>query len=212
MKITAVIPAYNEEKTLRGVLEPVMQCDEISQVIVVNDGSTDRTAEIAGEMGVDLITLPYNQGKGAAVKAGVAATQAEIILLLDADLVGLTTDHIRALLSPVIKGEAMMTVGVFTEGRISTDISQQVAPVLNGQRAVRRELVVALPDLDQTKYGIEVVLTRYARTHHCKVVWVPLPKLTQVMKEEKLGFYQGFRARMRMYWQIIKVLVATKTP
>ena len=145
MKITAVIPAYNEEKTLRGVLEPVMQCDEISQVIVVNDGSTDRTAEIAGEMGVDLITLPYNQGKGAAVKAGVAATQAEIILLLDADLVGLTTDHIRALLSPVIKGEAMMTVGVFTEGRISTDISQQVAPVLNGQRAVRRELVVALP-------------------------------------------------------------------
>ena len=211
MKIAAVIPAYNEELTLPGVLEPVMQCDELSQVIVVSDGSTDRTAEIAREMGAELIVLPYNQGKGAAVMAGVAATSAEIILLLDADLVGLTPVHITALLSPVIKEEAMMAIGVFTEGRISTDLSQQVAPVLNGQRAVRRELLTSLPDLDHTKYGIEVVLTRYARTHHCKVVRVPLPKLTQVMKEEKLGFYRGFKARLRMYWQIIKVLVATKT-
>lgn len=212
MKIAAVIPAYNEEHTLSRVLEPVMQCDELMQVIVVSDGSTDRTAEIAREMGAEVIVLPNNQGKGAAVMAGVEATSAEIILLLDADLIGLTPAHLTALISPVITQEAMMAVGVFTAGRISTNLSQQVVPVLNGQRAVRRELLEALPDLDHTKYGIEVVLTRYARTHHCKVVWVDLPKLSQVLKEEKLGFYRGFKARLRMYWQIIKVLVATKTP
>ena len=212
MKIAAVIPAYNEEHTLPRVLEPVMQCDELSQVIVVSDGSTDRTAEIASKMGAEVIVLPYNQGKGAAVAAGVEATDAEIILLLDADLIGLTPAHITALLSPVVVEGAMMAVGVFTAGRISTNLSQQVVPVLNGQRAVRREMLASLPDLDHSQYGIEVVLTRYARTHHCKVVWVDLPKLSQVMKEEKMGFYHGFKARLRMYWQIIKVLVATKTP
>ncbi|HBG16405.1 MAG TPA: glycosyl transferase family 2, partial [Firmicutes bacterium] len=192
------------------VLEPVMKCKEISQVIVVSDGSTDRTAEVAREMGAEVITLPSNRGKGAAVMAGVQASTAEVILLLDADLMGLTPHHISDLISPIINQDAIMTIGFFTAGRISTDLSQQVTPFLNGQRAVRRELFESLPNLDHTKYGIEVVLSRFARVHQCKVVWVNLPNLSQVMKEEKMGFYRGFIARLRMYWQIIKVLVSTK--
>ena len=210
MKIAAVIPAYNEENNISRVLAPLKQCGELSEIIVVSDGSTDGTAAQARNMGVQVIELPQNQGKGAAVMAGVKATTAEVILLLDADLIGLTPQHVKDLVTPIFTKEAMMTIGSFSSGRLPTDLSQHMVPVLNGQRAVRRELFDALPNLGLSKYGIEVVMSRHARINHCKVVGVDLPNLSQVMKEEKMGVFRGFAARLRMYWQILKVLVAVR--
>lgn len=212
MKIAAVIPAYNEVKNIGRVLAPLRECPELAEVIVVSDGSTDGTAKLARRMGAQVIELPTNQGKGAAVMAGVKATTAEIILLLDADLIGLTPKHVTELLSPIFTQQAVMTIGYFTAGRLPTNLSQQVMPFLNGQRAVRRELFAALPELDHSKYGIEVVMSHYARTNNYKVVWVALPHLSHVMKEEKVGLVRGFVARLQMYWQIIKVLVAVRLP
>ncbi len=210
MKIAAVIPAYNEAKNIGRVLAPLQKCPEITEVIVVNDGSTDGTGQMARKMGAQVIELPMNQGKGAAVMAGVNATTAEVILLLDADLIGLTPQHVRELLTPIFTQQAVMTIGYFTAGRLATDLSQQMAPYLNGQRAVRREFFAALPALTHSKYGLEVVMSHYARVNHCKVVWVGLPNLSHLMKEEKIGMLRGFAARLRMYWQIIKVLVAVR--
>ena len=210
MKIAAVIPAYNEAKHIGRVLAPLRECPELTEVIVVSDGSTDGTGDIARKMGAQVIELSTNQGKGAAVMAGVKATAAEVILLLDADLIGLTPQHVKELLTPIFTQQAVMTIGYFTAGRLATDLSQQMAPYLNGQRAVRRELFAALPALTQSKYGLEVVMNHYARINHCKVVWVSLPNLSHVMKEEKIGLIRGFAARLRMYWQIIKVLVAVR--
>lgn len=210
MKIAAVIPAYNEARNIGRVLVPLRECPELSEVIVVSDGSTDGTVNVARNMGAQVLELPKNQGKGAAVMAGVKATTAEVILLLDADLIGLTPQHVKDLLTPIFTQQATMTIGFFTEGRLPTDLSQQMAPKLNGQRGIRRELLLSLPDLDHSRYGFEVVMNRYARLNQCKVVWVNLPNLSQVMKEEKLGLVRGFAARMRMYWQILKVLVAVK--
>jgi glycosyltransferase involved in cell wall biosynthesis len=210
MKIAAVIPAYNEANNLSRVLIPLRRCPEVAEIIVVSDGSTDGTADLARRMGAQVIELPQNRGKGAAVQAGLQATTAEVILLLDADLIGLTPRHVQDLLMPIFNQQAMMTIGCFSSGRLPTDLSQQMVPFLNGQRAVSRELLTALPNLDHSKYGLEVVMSRYARAKHCKVVWVDLPNLSQVMKEEKIGLLRGFAARLRMYWQIIKVLVAVK--
>ena len=160
MKIAAVIPAYNEEKNIGRVLAPLRECPDLSQVIVVSDGSTDQTAAVARRMGAAVIELPENKGKGAAVMAGVAATTAEVILLLDADLIGLTPKHVKDLLAPIFTQQAMMTIGYFTAGRLATDLSQQMAPKLNGQRAIRRELLVSLPELAHSRYGFEVVMNR----------------------------------------------------
>ncbi|HEY8392492.1 MAG TPA: glycosyltransferase family 2 protein [Capillibacterium sp.] len=212
MKTAAVIPAYNEAKNIGRVIAPLLLSPELAEVIVVSDGSTDETAAVARAMGAHVIELPVNRGKGAAVMAGVHATTAEVILLLDADLVGLTPRHIEALLAPVLARQAEMTVGYFTGGRLATDLSQQITPCLNGQRAVRRDMLTALPALAGSRYGLEIVMNRYARLHRWKVAWVALPNLSQVMKEEKVGLLRGLTARFRMYWQILKVLLAVRLP
>ena len=104
MKVTAIIPAYEEEKTVASVIKAVQGCPQVSEVIVVNDGSSDRTGVVAGETGARVINLPSNTGKGGAIKAGYDSTEADCLLLLDADLIGLTPEHIRALLEPVLRG------------------------------------------------------------------------------------------------------------
>ena len=64
--------------------------------------------------------------------AGVAATDASVLLFLDADLVGLTQQHVLDLLNPVIAGEVDMSVGVFRGGRVFTDLAQVLVPTSPG--------------------------------------------------------------------------------
>ncbi|MFO7311065.1 MAG: glycosyltransferase family 2 protein [Bacillota bacterium] len=204
MKVAAVIPAYNEAANIARVLRPVVRSPVVDEVIVVCDGCEDDTAAVARRFPVKVVELPQNVGKGGAMMAGVHSTDARIILFLDADLIGLRQAHIRDLVEPVTSGTADMTLGVFDHGRLATDLAQRLAPFLSGQRAVRREVLEDIPDLEQTGFGVEVALSRYAERHGLRVVKVPLPGLAQVMKEEKAGLWRGFRARMRMYWEILK--------
>ncbi len=204
MKVAAVIPAFNEEETIGPVLDTVTSLKDIAEIIVVNDGSTDRTGEVARRHGARVHDLLTNQGKGAAMQAGADSTQADVILFLDADLIGLSAHHVRTLLRPVVDGEADMSIGVFEGGRVATDLAQVVAPYLSGQRAVRRALLSAISDLEVSRFGVEIALTRYAKRTGSRVVEVELSDLTHRMKEEKLGLVRGFAARMRMYWEIVK--------
>ncbi len=212
MAVAVVIPAYNEERTVARVIRAVRNSPGIFQIVVVNAGSTDRTAAVARKAGAEVIDHPENMGKGAAVATGVAATTAGIILLLDADLVGLRPSHIQALLEPVLRDEADMTVGVFTDGRKATDLSQRLTPFLSGQRAVKREILEAVTDLKSSGFGMEVSLSRFARKENLRVFYIPLRRISQIMKEEKRGIVQGFAARLKMYWEIILLLLGVKLP
>ena len=212
MAVAVIIPAFNEERTV-GQGDPGRpNSPGISQIIVVNDGSTDRTAAIAEKAGAKVIDLPANMGKGAAVATGVEAATAEIILLLDADLVGLRPSHIHALLQPLLQDEADMTVGVFTDGRKVTDLSQRLTPFLSGQRAVKREILEAITDLKSSGFGMEVSLSRFAKQENLRVFYIPLRRISQIMKEEKRGLVRGFAARMKMYWEIVLLLLGVKLP
>jgi len=204
VKVAAIVPAYNEERTIGTVIKCLLECTAIDEIVVVSDGSFDKTAQIAREFPVHVVELKENIGKGGAMKAGSEAVKSDILLFIDADLVGLECKHIDSLLAPVLAKRAAMSIGVFAEGRLSTDLAQKIAPNLSGQRAITRELFESVPKLRQTRYGVEVALTRYAEQHKIKVVEVPLPRVSQVMKEEKHGLRRGLRARMKMYWEIIK--------
>ncbi|NMB24599.1 MAG: glycosyltransferase family 2 protein [Firmicutes bacterium] len=205
-RVAAIVPAYNEGHTISQVLAVLQGVPDIDEIIVVNDGSHDDTADKAAKMGVRVLNLYPNRGKGGAMKAGVQATLADIILFIDADLVGLNENHCRDLLEPVLQDRADMTIGLFSGGRTSTTLAQKMAPFLSGQRAMRRKIMECIPELEDSRYGVEVAISRYASSHSIRVEKVPLQDVSQIMKEEKQGFVTGTRNRIMMYWEILKVL------
>ena len=114
--ITAIIPAYNEEKTIGSVVLGAQQ--HVSRVIVVDDGSTDQTAEIAKLAGAEVLVHPTNQGKGAALKTGFQAVEdSNIIVTLDSDGQH-DTSQIPRLLEPIQNDEADVVNGSrYLEGK-----------------------------------------------------------------------------------------------
>lgn len=204
MRVAAIVPAYNEERTIGQVVEALLKCSTINEIIVVSDGSTDRTVQIASKYPIKVLELAQNVGKGGAMKAGSRETECPVLLFIDADLVGLSSDHITTLLEPVLSNRTAMSIGVFSDGRRSTDLAQKIAPSLSGQRAVIKTLFDAVPKVEQSRFGVEVALTQYAEVAGVEICRVPLPFVSQVLKEEKRGFFQGFRDRLRMYWDIVR--------
>ncbi len=204
MRVAAIVPAYNEENTVGAIIGTLLNCPSVHEVIVVSDGSSDGTAEVAQSYSVHLVDLETNLGKGGAMKAGAAETDCEVLVFIDADLVGLRCEHIETLLQPVLSGRTAMSIGVFSEGRPSTDLAQKIAPSLSGQRAIKKELFDQVPNLEHSRYGVELALTRYAEQKGVEIIAVPLPALSQIVKEKKLGFVKGVKARLEMYKDIIK--------
>jgi hypothetical protein len=198
-RVAAIIPAFNEAKTIGDVVAVVRRSPLVDEIIVVSDGSTDETATVARRAGARVVVLEENVGKGGAIAAGLRETGAEVILLLDADLVGLTTQHIASLLLPVLTGEVGMTIGQHEQ-----DLIQEIFPQFSGQRALRRELLEAIPDLGETGFGVEAVLTRYAKVQGVRFRTVPLQDLTHVPKQEKHGFVRGVAAKLKATWEIAK--------
>lgn len=205
MKISVIIPAYNEEKNISSVLSVLCKIPELYDILVMSDGSTDKTAEIARSFGSVVIELPENKGKSLAMREGLRYTDADVILFLDADLIGLSQQQVIDLVSPIIQDYADMTLGIFSSGRLSTDLAQKVAPFLTGQRAMKRWILDKLTEEDwMTGFGIEITLTKLAKNNHLRIIKVPLKNTTHVMKEEKMGVVRGVAARVKMYWEIAK--------
>lgn len=207
MRISCVIPAYNEEKTIGNVIECAKNVDLIDEIIVISDGSVDETANISKSLGVRTIELNQNCGKGAALVTGAENSNGDILIFLDADLIGLNEKHINDLIIPVIKDETDMTIGVFKNGRFITDMAQRVAPYLSGQRALKRCIIQDVDKLDMTRYGIDIAITKQAEKKNYRFTTVALGDLTHIMKEEKLGFSRGVAERIKMYWQIIRCML-----
>lgn len=202
--ISAVIPAYNEEKTIAKIICAVKAVDLIETIIVVNDGSKDNTSKIARSYdNVKVIDLQNNVGKAQAIQKAVETSQDDIILFLDADLVGLTSKHVTNLLLPMLIDDLDMTIGVFNNGRFITDLGQLVTPHLTGQRALKRWIIENIRDTDMTRFGIETAITEYANDNNLRIQEVALENLTHVMKEEKMGVIKGFKERLKMYWDIL---------
>lgn len=204
MSVTAIIPAYNEEKYINNVLKALKEVEEITQIIVVSDGSTDNTVQKALSWDVQVIALTKNIGKGGALTVGLKYALEENILFLDADLIGLTKQHIEVLIRPVLEGQVEMTVGIFEHGRLATDMAQFISPYLSGQRCLKKKWLEQIDNLAISGFGVEIVLNHFAEQNKLPIKIVHLPNMSHVMKEEKLGLVRGFAYRMKMYWEIVK--------
>jgi glycosyltransferase involved in cell wall biosynthesis len=230
LKCAAIIPAYNEAGRITNVLKAISAARLVDELIVVTDGCEDSTADEAHgfaawfvqqqlENGrairpvVRVIELEQNIGKGGAMTHGALRTEAEIILFLDADLIGLQTEQVDAMLEPMLHADpaqrADMALGLFGAARGGIagwwlSLCHRKAPAITGQRAIRRDVYLAVPDLTRSRFGVETAITRYVKhAWKLRVAEVPLHGVTHPIKEEKIGIFRGMRYRMSMYSEII---------
>lgn len=201
--IDAVIPARNEAATIAAVVEACLGCRYTSEVIVVDDGSTDGTAELALAAGAKVVRLDGSGGsKGAAMEAGVAASGADAILFCDADCVRLTAAHLDALCAPFVEGRATMSVGMFDYGRLWNPHVLRWPPT-SGERVVPRWAWDAVPPRKRRGYEIEIMINEV-------VAEARLPTTVQIMagvshrtKRDKLGRGRGLLESQRMFWRLV---------
>jgi glycosyltransferase involved in cell wall biosynthesis len=209
--VAVIIPAYNEEARILSVLRAAKGSKLATEIIVVSDGSLDDTADVARTVpGVRVHELPVNQGKGGAMAAGVRLTEARILVFVDADLAGLTGNHIDHIIQPLLDRRCDMCLGIFRGGKVWSDAAHTFSPYLSGQRAVRREIFEAVPAVGDFRLGVEIALNSEARRRHAKVLRVVLEGVSNCHKEQKLGIMKGLAARTKMYKEIGEAMVKTR--
>lgn len=213
--VAVIVPAWNEERDIQQVLDTLGPIEWLEQVVVVDDGSSDRTPQVARGCAenyprMSVLGLPENHGKGFAMLEGVRALSngIENVVFLDADLIGLSEDHLKVLIHPVQTHDCDMSVAIFKQGYWRTDISQKFAPNLNGQRCLPVPAAEeALMPLARSGYGVEIGLTLYARRKKWRIQYVDWPGMTHDMKEHKLGKWEGYRVRAMMYREVISAWI-----
>jgi glycosyltransferase involved in cell wall biosynthesis len=111
MKLSVIIPVYNEQATVAGLLERVKRVKINKEIVVVNDGSSDNTAKILSEIkGIKLYSHKGNRGKGAAVRTGFSKVTGDIVIIQDADLEYDPNDYLR-LIKPILESKAKVVYG-----------------------------------------------------------------------------------------------------
>ncbi len=206
--VAVIIPAKDEEQRIANVIKAALGSKLATEIIVVSDGSTDRTAEVAGRFeGVTVHTLPYNMGKGAAMAFGVSKTKADVIAFVDADLQDLHGEHIDLILRPVLQNECEVCIGVFRGGKFWSDTAQKFAPYISGQRAMKRWIFDGTPYLDELRFGAEMALNHQAKRVKARVRRVVLRGVSNCFKEKKMGLGKGLIARTKMYDEIYQTMM-----
>jgi len=209
MQVSAVIPAYNEEKTVAQLVSVFKNSNLFEEIIVIDDGSKDRTSFLAKKAGAIVVSLPKNEGKGEALTIGVKLSSSPIILFFDADLLGVTKKHLEDLINPVINNEADMVIGIQPKYEEVYAISNAL-PVISGQRAIKREIFEAVPDFWRVGYQIDEALSYYCKMNELRVQKIVLHGVNHVQKITKTNLVNGLWGYLRMGASLVKIFVISR--
>ena len=207
--VAAIVPALNEERTIGEVVRTLAASKPIEEVIVVDDGSVDRTLEVAERAGARVVRLERTIGKGGALLAGAQATSAEILFFCDADFIGLAPAHVERLLAPVLDGRLIMCAGLRDRGPFMTRLISHL-PLLSGERALQRRVIEAVPTRFLEGFRVEMALNYACRARGWKYGSIPTLGVHQVRKMQKVGFWRGLAAYVKMVWEIADALVRVR--
>jgi len=222
-----VIPAFNEQQRIGATVLAAAQIDGVDCVVVVDDGSTDRTAELAMQAGAHVVRAPKNRGKAAAMERGAAQVAAledaaglsgRPLLFLDADLES-TATAAGVLLPPVLRGQSDMTIAILPRQivaggghgfvvRLAQDGIEQATAwraiqPLSGQRALTRAAFDAALPL-ASGWGVEVGLTIDLVRKGFRVSEIPTEFHHRVTGTD----WRAKRHRARQFWAVWRTLRA----
>jgi len=189
MKVTAIVPVYNEEKTVGNVLKVLTSSDKINEIIVVNGGSTDSTSEIINKFKVKIINLKHPNGKGDAVRIGTKNIKSEILLFFDADLIGLKKEHIDKLLEHVVNEGAAMVIGLRDKNNIIGNMIMPYFPLTGGERAILTKVFMEIRKCPLIEgWGLESVMNDYCKKKKLKIFKVKLDGMNHIgLQTKKYG-------------------------
>ena len=222
--LSVVIPVFNEELTLAAVVRKVLAIPHLLEIIIVDDCSTDRTAEIAQELAasypqVRLKRHPRNGGKTAALRTGFAATVGEVVIVQDADFEYDPTE-IPALIQPILEGFADVVYGSrflvrkaarvlyfyhYLANKLLTFTSNlltnlNMTDVETGYKAFRGEIIRNMIIVSRG-FGFEIEVTAKVSKLKCAVYEVPISYYGRTYDEgKKIGLKDGVEA----FWLIFR--------
>jgi len=195
--VSLIIPAYNEEKNIGNVIEIAQKVSAISEIIVVDDGSKDKTAQISKDLGVEVISHHKNLGKGEALKTGISSANGEILLFLDADWENITVGKIWAIIKPVLKGRADFVKATFTRsrGRVTEfgikPMMKVLYPEMNfeqpisGQFAGKKEFLEKVQI--EPKWGIDIAILLDAIKEDLRIVEVSVGEVVHKKNPDEIA-------------------------
>ncbi len=207
MKISCIIPAYNEGKRIRKVLEVVIGHPLIFEIIVVDDASLDDTGKIVSEYkNVRLITHKVNLGKTKALRTGILESSGDFLFFLDSDLIGLTAEDITKLIDPVESNSAEVSISL---RRNAPGLWHMIGiDYISGERVLPKGIL--LPYLDRMltlpKFGIEVFMNSLIIKSNLRIAIVPWENVDSPYPNVKMGFWKGTKYFLLMLLDIFRTI------
>jgi glycosyltransferase involved in cell wall biosynthesis len=223
VKLSVVMPAYNEAKTIREIVRRVQAVPVEKEIVIVDDGSTDGTRDILRELdgkdGVRVIFQPFNQGKGAAVSTGFRQATGDVVIVQDADLEYDPMEYPK-LLAPIEQGHADVVYGSrflgggarrvlyfwHTIGNRFLTLASNMFTNLNltdmetCYKMFRREVVSSMR-IESRRFGIEPEITAKVARRGYRIYEVPISYYGRTYEEgKKIGWKDAFAA----LWTIVR--------
>lgn len=214
--VSVIIPVYNEEKTILDVVERVLALPLETEIIIVDDASTDDTPErlatLADEPNLRVVRHATNQGKGAAIRTGLSLAGGDIVTIQDADL-EYDPAEIPRLVEPILRGEYDVVYGSrYLKGsrndssllhRFGNALLTRLSNAFTGQRltdmetcykAFRRNVLDGI-EITQDRFGVEPELTAKVARRKCVIHEIPISYHGRGYGDgKKIGVRDGFRA------------------
>lgn len=203
---TCLIPAYNEAARIGPVLNAVLALPLLAGVIVIDDGSTDDTAFIAQAKGAQVLRTPGNLGKTRALALGLQSVRTSHVVLIDADLTGLSAQALTALIDPVLRGTADATISL--RGNAPRSWRLIGIDYISGERVVALDLLAGQQDhlAGLPRFGFEVFLNRLLIARQARIAIIPWPDVASPSKAAKRGLIAGVWADVAMLADIFHTI------
>lgn len=201
---SCIIPFHNEGERILDVLAPVTQVQGVSQIVCVDDGSSDGGAALVCDRfpQVVLVSLPENQGKAEAIRQGLARVAQPYTLLLDADLRFLNAHELDLAISLMV---SKPRIDMIILRRVNAAVNAKITRgdvLYSGERILKTDDLRCVLESRPRGYQIEIAINQYMRDRHKQVYWMP-SSAQNTYKSVKRGLVPGLKEDLDMFEEML---------